>query len=309
MSLATASGYPQYADAAIKYIPELFAPNLLLHYYDASTLAAIANTEYEGIISEMGDTVWVRTQPELVWSPYVKGAITRGSAPSAAPIKLLIDNGRSYSFPVNDVDEKQADIVLSEGFLKNSGDSLKATVDKAVYAAIYADADADNQGAAAGKLTKGYNLGSVSAPLAITKANVVQVVLAAMACLDEQTTPDDDRFFLMPPFFRYLGMSSELANASVMGNGESAVRNGRLGQIDRATLYSTNCLTAVTVSGKQCFHMLAGHKSAVTYAMQLVKNRAIDNPDDFGKLYEGLAVFGWKTIRPAQLVHVIGYMG
>jgi len=48
MSVTPAAGYPQYSDATINYIPQLFAPSTLVKYYAKSVLTAISNTKYEG---------------------------------------------------------------------------------------------------------------------------------------------------------------------------------------------------------------------------------------------------------------------
>jgi hypothetical protein len=48
MSVDPIGGYPQYADASINYIPQLFAPSTLVKYYAKSSVAAVSNTKYEG---------------------------------------------------------------------------------------------------------------------------------------------------------------------------------------------------------------------------------------------------------------------
>ncbi len=55
--------------------------------------------------------------------------------------------------------------------------------------------------------------------------------------------------------------------------------------------------------------IVAGHPSCVTFASQLVKNRMIANPDDFGDIMEGLQVYGYKVINDNGLVWVYAYKG
>ena len=47
------------------FIPELWSSKLIVNFYDATVLAAISNTDYEGEIKQYGDKVNIRTTPEL----------------------------------------------------------------------------------------------------------------------------------------------------------------------------------------------------------------------------------------------------
>ena len=48
--------------------------------------------------------------------------------------------------------------------------------------------------------------------------------------------------------------------------------------------------------------MVAGHKSALTFAAQIAKVESLPNPGDFGQLIRGLNVYGYQTIKPEGLV-------
>jgi len=54
MAYATSPGHPQYTG---NFIPEIWSGKLIENFYDATVLAAISNTDYEGEIRSMGDTV------------------------------------------------------------------------------------------------------------------------------------------------------------------------------------------------------------------------------------------------------------
>ena len=96
-----------------------------------------------------------------------------------------------------------------------------------------------------------------------------------------------------------------------MGDDKSMVRNGKIGMIDRFMVYVTNQLPAAAATqdywggaaaGTAARRVLmAGHKSAVTFASQMTKLEDLRNPRDFGQLVRGLQVFGWKTLLPKAL--------
>lgn len=309
MSVNAAANYPQYADTSIRYIPELFAPATLVKYYANSVVAAITNTKYEGQIKTMGDKVNIRTRPNITIRSYLKGQTLTSEAPESAPVVLSIDQGLYYDFVIDDVDDKQADIVLSSEFTEDAANQMRIAIDTDVLGSVYADASAYNAGLTAGKISAAYNMGVSGTPLAVTKNNVVEVITAVNAVLDEQNVPDNDRWGVLPAWFRYLIMNSDLKNASITGDAKSIIRNGQIGEIDGTMLYKSNLLSVVTDGSVKATHMLFGQKDSVAFAAQLVKNENLRAPQKFGVEYRGLHVYGRKVVKPEGLVHLYCYKG
>ncbi|RKZ03058.1 hypothetical protein DRQ25_18070, partial [Candidatus Fermentibacteria bacterium] len=99
--------------------------------------------------------------------------------------------------------------------------------------------------------------------------------------------------------------SAALVGANTMGDGTSILRNGKIGTIDRFTIYSSNQLPVETVAGTTAeiqTTIYAGVPSACAFASQIVKNETLPNPDSFGELMRGLQVYGYSTIKPEGLV-------
>ena len=307
MSVAATANYPQYESANILYIPTRFAPATLVKYYAASVVAAITNTKYEGIISDFGDSVNIRTRPDITVKPYTKGQDLDQEVPASAPVKLNIDQALYYDFVIDDVDEKQADIVLSTEFTDDAAQKMRIAIDTDVLGTVYADADAANTGSAAGKITAGYNLGVAGTPLAVTKNNAVEVLTMINAVLDEQNVPDNDRWAALPMWFRFLLVNSDLKNTEI--GGSPLIRNGRIGEVDNLMIYKSNLLSVVTDGSTKVTHAMGGMKDAVTFAAQLVKNENLRAPRKFGWEYRGLHVYGRKTVKPQALVHLYIYKG
>ena len=70
---AVSPGRPDYSG---NFIPEIWSGKLIENFYDATVLSAISNTDYEGEIRQMGDTVNIRTTPEITIKTYVKGPVS-----------------------------------------------------------------------------------------------------------------------------------------------------------------------------------------------------------------------------------------
>jgi hypothetical protein len=307
MSLPTTAGYPQYANSNIAFIPTLYSKLMVPKYYDASVVTAITNTNYEGEISDMGDKVIIRSRPSITINDYAKGKTLTYEVPSAPPVELNIDKGKDYGFVIDVVDDKQADVVLADTFLDDSAEQMKIAIDSDVLANVYADAASTNQGANAGRKSGAFNLGTNASPLGVNSANVIQFLTSISTVFDEQNVPESDRCVVMPLWMRYLIMNSELRQAYITGDAQSIIRNGRLGEVDRLMLYKSNLLKTEVLGGENCTHIIACHKDAITFAAQLVRNESLPAPNQFGRLYRGLQVYGYKVVKPEALIHAIAY--
>ena len=124
--------------------------------------------------------------------------------------------------------------------------------------------------------------------------------------LAEQDVPETERSCIIPAWMATRIKTSELKDASLSGDGTSMLRNGRLGRLSTLTLYSSNTLNhaqdATTL--QECFDVIAGHRSALTFASQLIENETVPNPNDFGQIVRGLQVYGYEVIKPEALVHL-----
>lgn len=302
MAFTTASGV---ASMSGDYIPEIWAGKTLVKFYKTTVFGAIANTDYQGEITDMGDTVHIRIIPDITISDYVIGQQLTYERPTTSDVELLIDKGKSWAFSVNDVEKIQTDIPYVEKWTDDAGKQLAINIDSDILTNVYSDAHASNKGATAGVESSGFDLGTAASPETVTKANVLDYIVDMGSVLDEQNVPDTNRWLILPPIICGLIKKSDLQDASLAGDGTSILRNGRIGMIDRFEIYRSNNLNST--SG--VFDMMFGTPHAVTFASQLVKNETLKNPNDFGDLLRGLQVYGYKTIQSKALGHFVGQKG
>jgi hypothetical protein len=95
---------------------------------------------------------------------------------------------------------------------------------------------------------------------------------------------------------------SELKDASLTGDSQSPLRNGRLGMIDRFTIYVSHNLK-VTSSTK--YSIIAGTKMGFTFASQMTEMETIRSETTFGDIIRGLQVYGYKVVKPEALVESV----
>jgi hypothetical protein len=289
-----AAGHP---DLSGNYIPNLFAKKLLIEFYKSTVFGAIANTDYQGTISDMGDKVSIRTLPSITINTYTKGMDLTYEKLTPTNVDLLIDKGRYWAFPVNDVDLKQADIAYVNQWSAHAASSLKVNIDNGILSDIYTDVHASNKSASAGAISANVNIADVN--VLNEDDTMVDLIVDCGDVLDQQNVPSEGRWFVLPSRAVAAIKKGTLKDASISGDSTSVMRNGKVGTIDRFTIYQSN---NVYNDGTHDF-ALFGHPTALTFASQMAKVETLRNQNDFGSLVRGLQVYGYKVVKP----EAIGY--
>ena len=298
MGFPVSAGRPNYSG---NFIPEIWSGKLIENFYDATVLAAISNTNYEGEIRRMGDTVNIRTTPEITIKTYVKGQTLSVENPDKPKIQLVIDKGEYFACIEDDVDKVQSDVNLMDTWSKDASERMKIKIDQRVLTDILPDISADNKGSTAGRISNNIDLGTTGSPIAITKTNVLEYLVDIGTVLDEANCPESDRFVVIPAKMAGMIKKSDLKDASLTGDSVSILRNGRLGMIDRFTVYMSHNLN--NASGK--FSVIAGHKMGFTFASQMTEMETIRSESTFGNIIRGLQVYGYKVVKPEALAQGI----
>jgi hypothetical protein len=304
MSFPVSPGRPNYSG---NFIPEIWSGKLIENFYDATVLAAISNTDYEGEIRQYGDTVNIRTTPEITIRDYVKGQSLTVENPDKPKLQLVIDKGEYFACVEDDVDKVQSDINLMDTWSKDASERMKIKIDQRVLTDILPGISAFNKGATAGEQSLSFNLGTTGSPLTVTKdgasstTSVVDLLVDLGTVLDEANAPEGDRFVVIPAKMAGLIKKSELKDAALTGDSMSIVRNGRLGMVDRFTIYVSHNLSVS--SGK--YSIIAGHKMGFTFASQMTNMETIRSESTFGNIIRGLQVYGYKVVKGEALAQAV----
>ncbi len=278
------------------FIPAIWSGKILEKFYAATVVAAIANTDYEGEIKGQGDTVYIRQRPTIDITAYeAEQSINPPQRPSVDRVELLIDKGWYFNTVLDDVMDVQSDLDLLSMWAEDASEQMKIKVDTEVLAYISADISADNQGDTAGVISNNIDLGKAGAPIALDNTNVVDYIVAMGQVLDEQNIPETGRWLVIPAWMSALIKRSELRDASLTGDGQTMLRNGRLGMIERFTVYMSNLLPTTDETGKNAYNIYGGHSHGLTFASQLDKVETLRAESTFGNLFRGLQVYGRKV--------------
>lgn len=293
------------------FIPAIWSAKMNAKFYAASVYAAIANTDWQGEISGLGDKVIVNNIPTIAVSDYTIGQNLNYQVPTPNTVELLIDKAKSFAFAVHDVLEYQSKPNLMDTFSNDASEQMRVAIDAQVLLRTFDQGAAANKGATAGVRSGAFDMGTDSAPITLTGSNVLQKILEMASILDEQNVPETGRWLVIDPLTRTLLMQSNLAQAQFMGDATSPVRNGLIGKIDRFDIYVSNQLPqaaagqdflgAAQGGAAKRRAIIAGHKTGLTFASQMTKTETLRNPNDFGDLVRGLQVYGFKVIKPESM--------
>ena len=278
-------------------------------------LSAISNTDYEGEIQNQGDRVKIRTKPTITIRDYKADGLLGLDRPSGGSVELYIGNGKYFSLILDDVMEVQSDLNLLSMWSDDAAQQLKITIDRDVLGSIVAAAAVANKGDLAGALSGNINIGKKGtpgvsvgrqAPTPVAgQIEIIDVLLRLGQVLDEQNIPEEGRWVVMSAGAGRSIKQSELRQAYLSGDPVSMLRNGRLGMVDRFTIYISNLLpnnstdSTNFAAGEQ--PMFAGHSHAITFASQISKVETMRSELTFGQILRGLQVYGFQVLDNTAL--------
>lgn len=324
-----AAVYPVTGDFATSqsysgaFIPTLWSGKLLAKFYQNTILSEVTNTDYEGELKSQGDTVRIRLAPSISIQDYTAGQSLNYEVPEPIYQDMQVNKGKYFGVQVNDVLAYQSDMELMNMFTEDAAKQLKISIENEVFfnSFVTEGPAAANEGATAGAISASYDLGTDVAPIdQSTAENVLNAILRMASVLDEQNVPEDGRFLIISPYDRHLLMQSNIAQAYFTGDNASTIRTGKIGMLDRFSVYVSNLLPkgeagkalvsgldatsggATLTDAKARRTMIAGTSQATSFAMTVDKTEPLRNQTDFGDIVRGLAVYGRKVVKPEALV-------
>jgi hypothetical protein len=151
---------------------------------------------------------------------------------------------------------------------------------------------------------------------------ILDFIIDCGLVLDEQRCPETGRWIVLPAWAAAMIKRSAFQQAYLTGDATSIARNGRLGMIDRFTVYVSNLLpigsgagigtAGATNSGAIGlgttlaageYAVYFGHALGLTFASQMTKVETLRSESTFGTLMRGLQVWGFQVINST----IVGY--
>lgn len=283
--------------AVTTFIPELWSARLLYALEKAHVATNLVNRNYEGEISNHGDTVHINTIGAITVKSYTKNTdIDAPETLTTTDQNLVIDQAKYFNFQVDDVDKVQA-----------AGELVDTAMGRAAYA--LADvSDAYLFGVIAAGAAAGNTIGSAAAPVAITASNVYENIVKLKTKLDKANVPNTGRTIVVPPDVHSLLLLDDRFAKSTATAGQEALINGLVGRIAGFDVYMSNNVktgTGTDTGKTPYFEITAQITDATTYAEQIIKTEAYRMESRFADAVKGLHVYGAKVTDGTKIAKIL----
>jgi len=314
MAFGSASGYTNLPNG--NFTPEIFSQKVLKFFRRASVVEDITNTDYAGEIENYGDTVRIIKEPTITVSAYSRGATVSPQDLADDQITMVVDQANAFAFKIDDIEERQSHVNFEALATSSGAYSLKRKYDANVLDAMATSAGITSESGASVQQVTG--LGTLATPVDLNTAGAdgdtaVNLILKMARALDDQSIPEENRFFVAPPQFYEVLFSagSKFAEVQVTGDQTSPLRNGLVmaGNIAGMNCYKTTALNdsgtdIITLTGLGAGEnaIIAGHMSSTATASHIAKTEVVRDTGTFADIVRGLHVFGRKVLRPEGLV-------
>ena len=318
MAFGSAAGYGNLPSG--NFTPQIFSQKVLKFFRRASVAEDITNTDYTGEIENFGDTVNIIKEPTITVSSYTRGSVVNTQDLADDQITLTVDQANAFAFKIDDIEERQSHINFEALATSSGAFSLKRKYDANVLQAISDGAGiagADDASLSGGLTTTNTALGTASSPINVETDDAgINLMLLMARVLDDQSVPEENRWFVAPPIFyeKMFQAGNKIAEVQVTGDASSNLRNGLAtpGTLAGFTCYKSTALNStsgtdqVTMTGLATDAsenvILAGHISAAATASHIAKTEVVRSTESFSDVVRGLHVFGRKVLRPEALV-------
>ena len=318
MAFDTAAGYANLPSG--NFAPSIFSQKVLKFFRRASVAEDITNTDYTGEIENFGDTVNIIKEPTLTVSAYTRGSVVNAQDLADDQITMTVDQANAFAFKIDDIEERHSHVNFEALATSSGAFALKRKFDANILQAMSDGAGiagADDASLSGGLTTTNSALGTASAPINVETDDAgINLMLLMARVLDDQSVPEENRWFVAPPIFyeKMFQAGNKMAEVQVTGDASSNLRNGLAtpGTLAGFRCYKSTALNStagtdqVTLSGVATDAsenvIMAGHISSTSTASHIAKTEVVRSTESFSDVVRGLHVFGRKVLRPESIV-------
>jgi len=293
---------------AATFIPEIWSDEIVAAYKKNLVLAnVVMKMNFKG---KKGDTVHVPAPTRGSASAKTATNAVTLIAATESEVQILINKHYEYSRLIEDIVEAQALNSLRQFYTNDAGYALSKQVDtdliqlgRAFNGATvgtddYATSASSTKAYIGSDGTTAYN-SSTSNAAALTDVAIRRTIQR----LDDNDTPMDGRFFVIPPSSRntLMGLARYTEQAFV-GDG-NAIRNGEIGNLYGIPVFVTSNADFGAGNSAADRICLMGHKESMVLVEQMgVRSQTQYKQEYLGTLFTSDMLYGVKAMRTAATV-------
>jgi len=286
---------------AATFLPDIWSDEIIAAYKKNLTMAnLVMKMNFKG---KKGDVIHIPAPTRGSASLKVSEAAVTLIAATELEVQVSINRHFEYSRLIEDITEAQALNSLRNFYTSDAGYSLA----KAVDTDLIQLGRSSNGGAGTNAYATGAFIGG-DGTTAYVAANNNESALTDAAIrrtiqrLDDNDTPMDNRFFIIPPSSRntLMGLARYTEQAFV-GDG-NAIRNGEIGNLYGIPVFTTS--NADTASGSNAARVcLMGHKDSMVLVEQIgIRSQVQYKQDYLATLFTSDTLYGVAALRNAASV-------
>jgi hypothetical protein len=275
-----------------KFIPEIWSSRMMYWLTQQLVYAqpGVVNTDWEGEIKQMGDTVRINDIGDVTVFDYSRNApMSDPQILTDSETLLTVTQSKAFNFAVDDLDKAQMKTSIMDRAMQKSAYALRGLADSFV-AAKYVDVPTGN-------IHPGATDGSPLTTLG-TEGVAYELLVDLSTILNENDIPEEGRWVVVPPFFHGAMQKDKRFVLNALPSSEQVRVNGR---VARAAGFDILISNRVPNTAGAKYKILAGHQMGISYAEQVNKVEAYRPEKLFADAVKGLHLYGAKTVYPKAL--------
>lgn len=266
------------------FIPQIWSARLLAHLDKIHVYAGLVNRDYEGEITQYGDTVKINQIGDITIKKYTGAKIDDPDELTGEQNTLVIDQANYFNFAIKDVDNAQTNPKLMNEAMARAAYGLNDTVDSLLAGIMVAGA--------AGAV------GSDESPIVPSKDDAYDLLVDLGTELTEKNVPLVGRWVVVPPF--YHGLLQK--DSRFVGNGTDVnmaiLQGGHIGAAAGFQIYVSN--NTPNTDGTK-YKILGGTNAGASFAEQITETEGYRPESNFSDAVKGLHLCGAKVLQKDAL--------
>jgi hypothetical protein len=266
--------------AIASFIPTIWSARLLQHLLNALVARNFYNSDYEGEITDQGNTVRINQIGNISVFDYDRNKdMNAAEELSTVAQDLVIDMAKSFNFQVDNIDRVQMRADLMDAAMQRSAYALAEVEDTYLFNLLATSALPAN------KITDA----------TITSANEMYELLVHMrTIMAKNNVPNAGRIIALPPEAVALLLKDDRFVGTGGSFAEGTLIAGLVGRAVGFDIYEVNTTPNNNTA-------IAGHALAATFASQIVQVVAYQPEKRFADALKGLSVYGAKVLVPEAI--------
>lgn len=273
------------------FIPNVWAAGINRELKRLCVFMEDCNTQYEGAVKKQGESVTILGvgKPTITTISKATGERKLGKAEVVedTSVTMYINQLSYFNYAIDDIDAAQAKENVDGTLKSETSEELANVMDKHIAATC---ADKSCKRAYEAPVTVSAKEGEEG------KKYVLDVVDQAIQLLQEADVADSTPIVMTvsPAFFKIFKKAYRFEDT----NNSDILKNGKVGMYGKVTVKLSN--NVYRKDGVE--HIAVRTKRAVAFANPLNHVEADRNPDWFGDIIKGYALYQAKVVRPKECV-------